>query len=252
MSFDTPQRECDRCLHKLCRFAEGTQRAVPARLLSLQRGERLETCQSHCLRFWLVLDGTIASELILEDGRRQITGIEFPGDAVCGPMVGPDNPVWIEALEDTIICELDFEAQARGLRDNPAFMSAMFQMIHDRVERSTRHIAALGRLDSTERVILFLTEMALREDGRRPVQLPMSREDIADYLGLNAETVSRIFSRLRKGSLFTFLAPTEYILRDLDAIRDRLPVQPRSPQRAAPVMPGCPSLRAVSQTMEST
>lgn len=149
MSFDTPQQDCGACSHKLCQFANGGQRVIPVRRLALKRGEQLETCSTRCLRFWLVLDGTVASELLLEDGRRQITGIEFPGDAICGPMVGPDNPIWIEALEDTVICELDFESEARSLRDNPAFMTTMFHMIHDRVERSTRHIAALGRLDST-------------------------------------------------------------------------------------------------------
>lgn len=76
--------------------------------------------------------------------------------------------------------------------------------------------------------MLFLAQMAMRV-GRGaynggPVRLPMSREDIADYLGLNAETVSRIFSRVKKTGLVKFLSPTEYVIPDLNAIARRLPV----------------------------
>ena len=54
--------------------------------------------------------------------------------------------------------------------------------------------------------------------------LPMSREDIADYLGLNTETVSRILSRIKKTGLIKFLSPTEYVIPDFAALEGRLPV----------------------------
>jgi len=53
----------------------------------------------------------------------------------------------------------------------------------------------------------------------------MNREEIADYLGLNSETVSRIFSKLRKAGLFKFLSPTEFVVPDPEAVARRLPVR---------------------------
>ncbi len=139
-----------------------------------------------------------------------------------------DHAVWLEALDDCQICELDFSGQMAGLQHDAAFLRAMFGVTHGHLEQTSRHVATLGRLDSTERVILFLAEMARRQNTAPEsggcVALPMSREDIADYLGLNAETVSRIMSRLKKSGLVKFLSPTEYVVPDFAAIERRLPV----------------------------
>lgn len=195
-------------------------------MFTLSRGERLETCREGCLRFWIIVRGTAAVCTTFEDGRRQITGLEMPGDTICGLMAAPETPSWLEALEPTTICQLDFSSNAGNLRTNPEFMMELFGLIHKRLEVTSRHLSTLGRLDSTERVMLFLAQMALRTQHKpaEPVRLPMSREDIADYLGLNAETVSRIFSKIKKSGLVKFLAPTEYVVPDMTAIARRLPV----------------------------
>ena len=107
-------------------------------------------------------------------------------------------------------------------------MAEMSRVIHRRLEIASRHLDTLGRLDATERVLLFLGQMALRSGAKGAanalVRLKMSREDIADYLGLNAETVSRILSRVKKTGLVKFLSPTEYLVPDMAAIARRLPV----------------------------
>lgn len=195
-------------------------------MVTLSRGERMQTCEGKCLKFWVVISGAAGICTMLHDGRRQISAVEGPGDVLCGPMSGPDSPVWIEALDPCQICELDFSDRAAALQKDPDFLSVMFGVIHRRLELSSRHLTTLGRLDSTERVILFLAEMTLRAGKQRPVHLPMSRDDIADYLGLNAETVSRILSRLKKMRLFTFHSPTEFDVPDMDAVLKRLPVTP--------------------------
>ena len=167
---------------------------------------------------------------MLEDGRRQILGLETCGDIICAEMSGPGGTNWVEALDDCLICEIDLGPQAEELRSDPHFLAATFGVIHRRMERALHHIATLGRLDSRERVLLFLAEMALRNAKARrpesPVTLPTSREDMADYLGLNAETISRILGRVRKSGLVRFLSPTEYVIPDMDEIARRLPVEP--------------------------
>ena len=139
-------------------------------------------------------------------------------------MAHVDSPSWLEALEPTRICEIDLSDDIVTLQNDAAFMHAMFEVIHTRLETATRHLTTLGRLDSTERVTLFLAELAALTPGHEPVHLALSREDIADYLGLNAETVSRILSKIRKAGLFTFLSPTEYVVPDAAAVARRLPV----------------------------
>lgn len=193
------------------------------------RGDRLESMEgASCLKFWIVLSGTAATCTAFEDGRRQIISIETTGETLCGLMAGPGTQNWLEALSDVEICEIDLSARARELQKTPAFLAATFHVTHRRLERLQTHVTTLGRLDSVERVTLFLAEMAVRagatETAQPLVTLPMSREDIADYLGLNAETVSRILTRLKKSKLVKFLSPSSYVIPDLARVARRLPV----------------------------
>ncbi len=215
--------DCFTCGSKLCRFTTAGPRHA-TRVVDLARGDRIETAATACVKFWTILDGTAAICIALQDGRRQISGIERAGTTVCGPMAHVDSPSWLEALEPTRVCEIDLSEDIVTLQNNAGFMHAMFEVIHTRLETATRHLTTLGRLDSTERVTLVLAELAANTPGHEPVHLPLSREDIADYLGLNAETVSRILSKVRKAGLFKFLSPTEYVVLDTAAVARRLPV----------------------------
>ena len=198
-------------------------RTVPVRR-SLARGDRLSgDADDGCLKFWIVVRGVAASCTSFADGRRQILALERPGNVACGLMSVKDAPSWLEALADCEVCLLDMTPNARHLREDSSFLHKTFRIAHERLARAQSQMATLGRLDSRERVTLFLAEMASHSDGGA-VTLPMSREDIADYLGLNAETVSRILSQLRKAGLVVFLSHTEYVLPDMTAIQRRLPV----------------------------
>lgn len=220
---------CGSCGHMLCTFLPSDPGQVLRHRHILKRGNRLDSAEGEtCLKFWVVIAGTAASCTAFEDGRRQIVGLEARGEALCSLMAGPGTQNWLEALSDCVVCEIDLSSRARELHGNPAFLAATFHVVHRRLERTQRHITTLGRLDSTERVTLFLAEMAVRagstDTDPRPVSLPMSREDIADYLGLNAETVSRILTRLRKSRLVKFLTPSEFLVPDLGELGRRLPV----------------------------
>lgn len=220
---------CTECAADPCqlkRLAHGGDRV---RMDVLQRGDRLESADGRgCLRFWTIVEGWAATCTVFSDGRRQIVGLETPGDVVCAAMASDVSQSWLEALCETRICEIDLNDNGAGLRKDAGFLGAVFGITHRRLARSEAHVSTLGRLDSRERVMLFLAEMARRSRGQ-VTHLPMSREDIADYLGLNAETVSRILSRLRKSGLVTFLNPTDYVVPDLRAIEDRLPVGIHTP-----------------------
>ncbi len=204
--------------------------AAHRRAVSLDRGARLES-QGHaaCLKFWIIIDGTAATCTAFEDGRRQIIGLEGPGDIVCAAMAGHGTQNWLAALSPCHVCELDLTPMGEDLRHDADFLAATFKVAHRRLTQAQAHISTLGRLDSRERVLLFLAEMAERAN-KGLVTLHMSREDIADYLGLNAETVSRILSRIKKSGLVKFLSPTEYVVPDMAAIARRLPVPIPTPE----------------------
>ncbi|TIT81046.1 MAG: transcriptional regulator, partial [Mesorhizobium sp.] len=72
--------------------------------------------------------------------------------------------------------------------------------------RAQEHLLVLGRQNAIERVAAFLVEMSDRQGGLRQVELPMSRIDIGDYLGLTIETVSRVFTRLKEKGVIRLLS----------------------------------------------
>lgn len=215
---------CVECPNADCLFRTMSRMSARRDVRNLSRGERLE-CKSGagCMTFWIVLDGLAASCVAFEDGRRQILGLEAGGATVCAPMGRRKRAAWLEALSDCEICVLDLSAESEKLRNHPEFLAAIFRLTHDRLARSEDHVATLGRLDSRERVALFLARAAAA-NPKALVSLAMSREDIADYLGLNAETVSRALSQLRKSGLVKFLTRSDYVVTDMAALAKRLPV----------------------------
>lgn len=229
---DLPFVACSPCGNRICGML-GAKAPAP-RPRDLQRGERLEA--GHCLKVWTVVEGLAALCTSLPDGRRQIVTLSTPGDLLC-PMPGAQGAdLWVEALTGTRLCELDLSMSAEALGEDAALSAELFRVVHRQMTCASVHLITLGRLDGMERVCLFLTDMVWRLGVRGPagwrVHLPLSREDIADYLGLNAETVSRIFSRVKKSKLATFLSPTDFFVQDVEALQSRAPLAaPHGPER---------------------
>lgn len=217
--------QCTQCAAPECGLRAFSDAHPDIRFRELHRSDSLVCDDGACLRFWTIIDGFAATSMLFRDGRRQILSIEKSGDTICGAMSSPDSEQKLEALSDCLVCEIDFSQHARTLISNPAFLAVTARLMHVRLEKSMAHAAVLGRLDSTERLTYYLAEMALLQGyADRLVTLPMSREDIADYLGLNTDSVSRVLSRIRKSGLFRFVSPTEYTVPDMQAVARRLPV----------------------------
>ncbi|MDU8946735.1 Crp/Fnr family transcriptional regulator [Ovoidimarina sediminis] len=227
------ERICAKCKIVGCPFARRVARSGTLAQHRLTRGQGIQCPDGACLRFWIVIEGYAATCTYFRDGRRQILSIDEPGTAVCGLMVAEDSEQRLEALTDCLVCEVDLTEQALELRNDAEFLADVSRMLHERLERSIVHVSMLGRLDSFERVTYFLADMATRH-GRKgaPVTLSMSREDIADYLGLNTDSVSRILTRIRKAGLVRFVSPTEYFVPDMKAVARRLPVAAPTPARS--------------------
>lgn len=150
-----------------------------------------------------VTSGVVAVSKILPDGRRQVLDFFLPGD-LCGFLETDNHYAFdCEAITEATTCSFDRERLMVFARRNPDVGEALRVAIAERLKRAVLHMAVLGQLTSTERVATFLCSMSPAYGacdtltGHRV--LPMTRTDIADYLGLRLETVSRALSRLRKG-----------------------------------------------------
>jgi CRP/FNR family transcriptional regulator, nitrogen fixation regulation protein len=145
-----------------------------------------------------VVRGAVRGFRVLSDGRRQICDFYLPGD-IFGIERGAEHRIAAEALTDTILVV----ARRSSLGDDGAGVMAqrLWNLAMIELGRSHDHALALGRQSAGERVAGFLVDMADRIGDGETVQLPMSRQDIADYLGLTIETVSRTLTQLQISGL---------------------------------------------------
>ena len=155
-----------------------------------------------------VTAGTVKVYKLLGDGRRQITGFLFAGDFL-GLTHNESYAYSAEALAPTTLCRFPRRKLEALLDEMPNLEQRLLAMASHELAAAQDQMVLLGRKSARERVvsfILMLSNSAARH-GRPsdPVFLPMSRSDIADYLGLTVETVSRTLTRLRKQGLIELL-----------------------------------------------
>lgn len=133
--------------------------------------------------------GSVRIYRLLADGRRQISAFHLTGE-IFGFEADDTHHFFAEAICATGI--RSFRLSARTDISRELLPLALRSLV-----RAQEHLLVLGRQNATERVAAFLVDMAERQGGLNQIELPMSRQDIGDYLGLTIETVSRIFSKLK-------------------------------------------------------
>lgn len=152
-------------------------------------------------RVFMVTQGALKLYTLLADGRRQITGFMFPGDFL-GISVDEEYAFTVEALEDTELWWFSRGAFDRFVSENPKVERELYRLAAHELAEAQRQMVLLGRKAAAERLASFflaLLQRAERASGQLETafNLPMSRIDIADYLGLTKETVSRMLAHLR-------------------------------------------------------
>jgi CRP/FNR family transcriptional regulator len=169
-----------------------------------------------------LVEGVAQISTLLPDGRRQMVGLLFPSDFVGRPgrsRIDHD----VVAVTPVTLCmfrKSDFE---RLLRDNPSIERRLLDMTLDELDAARDWMLLLGRKTARERVASLVLMMARREAAllQRPPQvgqrvpLRLSRQEIADYLGLTIETVSRQFGALRTDGLLAITDARSVEIRDL-------------------------------------
>ena len=152
--------------------------------------------------------GAVRSYKLLSDGRRQIGAFHLAGD-IFGLENGSLHRFTAEAIVNTTV-RLIKRRSLEMVAESDAMVSRnLLSMTTDNLQHAENHMLLLGRKTSLERVAAFLIEMDRRLTAAGVMPLPMSRRDIADYLGLTLETVSRALSRLHELGIIGFIGSNQ-------------------------------------------
>jgi CRP/FNR family transcriptional regulator, nitrogen fixation regulation protein len=164
-----------------------------------------------------VVSGVVRTSKVLSDGRRQIGAFYMPGD-LFGLEVGDEHAFSAEALCDAKIVVIKRRAvHALAARDNAIAQELWSATAHE-LHRVQERVLLLVK-SAEERVAGFLLEMAQRSRSSEIVELPMSRQDIGDYLGLTIETVSRTFTHLESSTVIAVPTARRIEIRSASALK---------------------------------
>ena len=190
--------------------------------LKLSPGQALFHEGDPATRVFTLTRGTLKLYKLLADGRRQVTGFLHPGDFL-GISIDDEHAFSAEALENAQLCWFPRARFDDFVEEQPSMERELYRMAAHELAAAQQQFVLLGRKTAMERLASFLLIVGERMDrpaaeGTGMVRLPMSRSDIADYLGLTKETVSRVISALKRDRVIR--------LESLDVIqiraRDRL------------------------------
>ena len=147
-----------------------------------------------------ILEGVVRTSKLLSDGRRQVLSFGYPGD-----LVGLSHDQYYHS-DCEAVCKVKLRVHHKNafnasFRNEPEFGSKLLRFAAAEINNMQEHFIMLGRKSATERVASFLVVLLDRvgeqRDRKTCFSLPMCRSDIADFLGLTIETVSRTLTKLR-------------------------------------------------------
>jgi CRP/FNR family transcriptional regulator, nitrogen fixation regulation protein len=164
-----------------------------------------------------VVSGSVRSCKLLDDGRRQVTGFHMVGE-VFGLELDEEHHFSAEAVNDAVVLVVKRRAIIGLAARDADIAGQLWAMTARELQRVQDHMLVLGCMNAKQRVATFLLHMALRSSAGNEIELPMSRQDIADYLGLTIETVSRTMTQLENDDAIGLASSRRIVLRDRAAL----------------------------------
>jgi CRP/FNR family transcriptional regulator len=193
----------------------------------LEAGESLIWEGDDSLLVANVIEGVLKLSTGTEDGREQIVGVVYPSDFIGRPF-GSTTRHSVTALTDANVCifaRSDFDSFSSA---HPKLEHKLLQRTLSELDRTRKWMLLLGRKNAEERLATFLLDMSERlvepgcegasETRLRSFDLPFSRQQVADVLGLTIETVSRQFTRLKAAGIVDLPSRREVVIKDRDAL----------------------------------
>ncbi len=155
---------------------------------------------------YAIRSGSVKTYTIADDGSEQITGFHLPGELVGLDAISEDNhPCTAKALETTSYCEIPFHQLEDLSGELPSLRHQLLKIMSKEITHDANLLMLLGKKTADERLASLLLSLSSRLSNRgfsaTEFNLSMSRNDIANYLGLAVETVSRLFTRFQDQGL---------------------------------------------------
>lgn len=183
--------------------------------MSYGRDEEIYAQDDEAEMIYRVVRGVVRTTRLTADGRRQVGDFYAAGD-LFGLDPGPEHRFAAEALTD---CDIQVvrRSAVRAFSGDAELDRAILAATRHELERLQEHVMLLGRKSARERVASFLAGMAERRPDAE-TELPMGRQDIADYLGLTIETVSRMLTQLQSEAIVEFPSTRRFHVRKWRAL----------------------------------
>ena len=163
-----------------------------------------------------VVSGAVRTYKVLADGRRQIGAFYLPGD-IFGLEAAEDHAFSAEAVSDSQVLVIKRSAVMDLAARDSGVARQLWTVTGRELQRAQEHVLLLIK-SAQERVAGFLVEMARRAPGASTIQLAMSRQDIADYLGLTIETISRTLTQFEKSAAIALPTSRQIEIRNRAAL----------------------------------
>lgn len=223
----------------LCKSCEARHRGVcggldPLQLVALAKqttrrviapGTKLMSDGDEVTTYSNLLSGVVKLTKILADGRQQIVGLQFAPDFIGRPFKR-ENQLDAEAATTVSVCSFPKSMMDRLIVSSPPLEHRLHQQALKELDEARSWMLTLGQKTAAEKVASFLYYVACHVDPERshlrgPVEfeLPLTRAEIGDFLGLTIETVSRQFTKLRKSGAIEIVHNRSIKLLSLDQIR---------------------------------
>lgn len=192
--------------------------------VSARAGEKLDIAGFSPDTVFRVANGMLMQEHVADDGRRHIAAFKTNGDLSwpLPPHKPGDIREFYEAVQPTELCIISVDPIAQSAPGAARLVKALYRAARDEVGRTQSRMFLLARSSAAERLAGFLLDLAERTGRatKRGVELKLSmrRERIADHLGMQPETISRIMSSFKKAEIIRLPRPSLVIIPDLKAL----------------------------------
>ncbi|MCK0120030.1 Crp/Fnr family transcriptional regulator [Loktanella sp. F6476L] len=173
-----------------------------------------------------VVSGTATIERLMEDGRKQTMGLLLPSDFIGRP--GRETATYdVTAVTDVTLCCFRRDSFEKMVEATPHVAQRLMEMALDELDAARDWMLLLGRKTAREKIATFLMMIVRRTSeektpaavANKKISLPLTREAMADYMGLTLETVSRQFSKLRKDGLIVMDGKRVITIPDVGALQ---------------------------------
>ena len=169
-----------------------------------------------------ITEGNVKIYQLLDDGRIQIIGFLYPGDFF-GTYKNNKYNYSAEAIGNLRVCVFDQRVLDKYMDQNPILAKELLNETSYELTLAQDRMTVMGRLNAIEKIAIFLINISNQRKRigwqSNPISLSMTRQDIADYLGLTIETVSREISKLKASNIIKIISSKQLFINDIEKLK---------------------------------